>query len=184
MRSKHYKKLSSVSIFFRTLITSFFVIVAIAVILGCAKITEYADETIGVGTNFQYATIKWLFWDVSDKAVITTNTVNIDKIGNYQISYMFGIRILNQTIHVVDTEPPVLTLRGDSVVQTKSVENYKDPGYEASDNYDGDLTWKVQRKCVPDDSEFGKYVFVYSVSDSSGNVTTIERIVYLQGNGY
>jgi len=97
---------------------------------------------------------------------------------------LFGFRILNQVVHVVDTQPPIITLKGDAIVETKSVENYKDPGYEASDNYDGDLTWKVQRKCVPDDSEIGKYIYIYSVSDTSGNVTKIERIAYLQGNGY
>ena len=184
MSRKRQKQFSSISIFFRTVITTFSIILAILTVLGCVKITRNADETIEVGTDVQIATIKWLFWDVSDKAVITTNTVDVTKIGEYKISYMFGIRILNQTIQVVDTQPPVITLKGDSVVQTKSIENYKDPGYEASDNYDGDLTWKVQRKCVPDDSEFGKYIFIYSVSDSSGNISTIERIVYLQGNGY
>lgn len=121
---------------------------------------------------------------MSDKAVISINTVDTTKIGDYKISYIFGIRILNQTIHVVDTQPPIITLKGDAVVQTKNIGNYREPGYEALDNYDGDLTWKVQRKCVPDESEAGKYVFIYSVSDSSGNIATIERIAYLQDNGY
>ena len=78
----------------------------------------------------------------------------------------------------------IITLKGDAVVQTKNIENYREPGYEALDSYDGDLTWKVQRKCVPDEFEVGKYIFIYSVSDSSGNTATIERIAYLQGNGY
>ena len=178
------KKFSSISIFFRAFVTTGFVFVAIATILGCVKITQNDNVTIEVGSDVPKVTIKWIFGDVSDKAVITTNTVNITKIGDYKISYMIGLRILNQTIHVVDTQPPVITLKGDTVVQTKSVENYKEPGYEATDNYDGDLTWKVQRKCVPDESKIGKYVFVYSVSDSSGNIATIERVAYLQDNGY
>lgn len=184
MSKKRQKQFSSISVFFRTFITTFSIFVAIATMLGCVKITQNADEIVEVGSNVQKATIKWLFWDVSDNAVITTNTVDITRIGDYKISYMFGLRMLNQTVHVVDTQPPVITLKGDPIVQTKSVENYKEPGYEASDNYDGDLTWKVQRKCVPDESEVGKYVFIYSVLDSSGNIATIERIAYLQDNGY
>ena len=164
MSKKRQKQFGAISIFFRTLITAFSIFVAIATILGCVKITQNAEETIEVGANVQNATIKWLFWDVSDKAVISINTVD--------------------TIHVVDTQPPIITLKGDAVVQTKNIENYRESGYEALDNYDGDLTWKVQRKCVPDEFEVGKYIFIYSVSDSSGNTATIERIAYLQGNGY
>lgn len=184
MSKKRQKQFGAISIFFRTLITAFSIFVAIATILGCVKITQNAEETIEVGANVQNATIKWLFWDVSNKAVISINTVDTTKIGDYKISYIFGIRILNQTIHVVDTQPPIITLKGDAVVQTKNIENYREPGYEALDNYDGDLTRKVQRKCVPDEFEVGKYIFIYSVSDSSGNTATIERIAYLQDNGY
>lgn len=184
MSKRRNKQLSSISVFLKTLVTTFSIFAAIVTIFGCVKITQNADEIVEVGTDFQYATIKWLFYDVSNKAVVTTNNVDISKIGDYKITYMFGFRILNQIVHVVDTQPPVIVLKGDSVVYTKSVENYKEPGYEASDNYDGDLTWKVQRKCVPDESENGKYVFIYSVSDISGNITTVERIAYLQGNGY
>lgn len=184
MSKRRNKQFDSITIFFKTLITTFSIFITIVVIFGCVKITQNVDETIEVGTSFQGATIKWLFLDVSNKAKVTSNNVDTTRVGDYKVSYLFGFRILNQVVHVVDTQPPIITLKGDAIVETKSVENYKDPGYEASDNYDGDLTWKVQRKCVPDDSEIGKYIFIYSVSDTSGNVTKIERIAYLQGNGY
>lgn len=179
MSRRRHKQLSSLSIFLRALGITFFILITIFTIFGCVKITQNADETIEVGTDFQYATIKWLFYDVSDKALIMNNNVDTSKIGNYKISYLFGFRILNQTIHVVDTQSPVIELKGESVVYTENIEKYKEPGYEASDNYDGDLTWKVKKVCIPDKSEFGKYVFIYSVSDSSGNMTEIERIVYI-----
>lgn len=179
MSRRRYKQLSSIAMFFKALITTLSILVAIAVILGCVKITQNVDEIVEVGTNFQYATIKWLFFDVSDKALVTNNNVDVNKIGNYKISYIFGFKILNQTIHVVDTQSPVIELKGDNVVHIKSIEKYKEPGYEALDNYDGDLTWKVKRICIPDELEFGKYVFIYSVSDSSGNMAEVERIVYL-----
>lgn len=184
MSNNRNKQFTPISIFFRTIITTLSIFIAIIVLLGCVKITQNADETVEVGTDFKYATIRWLFFNVSNKAIITTNTVDITKVGEYKISYMFGIRILNQTIHVVDTQPPVIILKGDDVIYTKSIENLKEPGYEATDNYDGELTWKVRRKCVPDNVEIGKYIFLYSVFDTSGNTTTVERIVYLQGNGY
>ena len=98
MSKKRQKQFGAISIFFRTLITAFSIFVAIATILGCVKITQNAEETIEVGANVQNATIKWLFWDVSDKAVISINTVDTTKIGDYKISYIFGIRILNQDL--------------------------------------------------------------------------------------
>lgn len=180
MSNKHYKEPNPISIFFKTLVVTFIVIVVFLTILWNVKIIQNEEETIEVGTSFQYATIKWFLWDVSSKAVITNNTVDVNKIGDYRVNYMFGIRILDQIIHVVDTEPPIITLKGEEVVQTKNIENYKDPGYEAVDNYDGDLTWKVQRKCIPDENEFGKYIYIYSVSDTSGNTAIVQRIAYLQ----
>lgn len=90
MSKKRQKQFGAISIFFRTLITAFSIFVAIATILGCVKITQNAEETIEVGANVQNATIKWLFWDVSDKAVISINTVDTTKIGDYKISYIFG----------------------------------------------------------------------------------------------
>ncbi len=83
MSKKRQKQFGAISIFFRTLITAFSIFVAIATILGCVKITQNAEETIEVGANVQNATIKWLFWDVSDKAVISINTVDTTKIGDY-----------------------------------------------------------------------------------------------------
>ena len=80
MIRRRNKQFGAISIFFRTLITTFSIFVVIATIFGCVKITQNAEETVEVGTDFQYATIKWLFWDVSDKAIITNNNVNIAKI--------------------------------------------------------------------------------------------------------
>ena len=98
MSKNRNKQFTSISIFFRTIITTLSIFIAIIVLLGCVKITQNADETVEVGTNFEYATIRWLFFEVSDKAIITTNTVDVTKVGEYKISYMFGVRILNQII--------------------------------------------------------------------------------------
>lgn len=48
--------------------------------------------------------------------------------------------------------------------------DYVEEGYTASDNYDGDITDKVERT-VTDTG------VIYTVSDSSGNETSVERIV-------
>ena len=47
--------------------------------------------------------------------------------------------------------------------------SYKEEGYAAIDNYDGDLTSKVEKE-ITDDK------IIYKVKDSSNNVITKERI--------
>ena len=169
----------SVGVFLRVTLITFFVLSLIIFVLASAKIVENKDETINVGEEFKQAQISWMGIDVSNIALMTSNNVNVNKVGAYQARYMFACSILKQTIHVVDIEPPTIILNGDDTVYVKSVENYKDPGFTATDGYDGDLTWKVKRECFPDDSEEGKYILFYSVSDSSGNEATAIRVAYL-----
>jgi hypothetical protein len=54
---------------------------------------------------------------------------------------------------------------------------FTEPGYEANDNYDGDLTNKVEISGKVDVTKEGEYNIKYTVSDSSGNKTVTKRKV-------
>ena len=77
----------------------------------------------------------------------------------------------------VDGTAPVLTLNGDSTMIVKQGDPFEDPGATAQDNYDGDLTDQIEVSGDVDTNTIGTYTLTYTVSDSVGNETTVERIV-------
>ena len=94
-----------------------------------------------------------------------------DKLGKYTLTYTakyFGWRASAQRIvRVVDSQNPVITLveSGETVLPGHA---YREEGFKAVDNCDGDITDRVRRR-----EELG--VVTYMVSDSSGNLTVAER---------
>lgn len=94
------------------------------------------------------------------------------KLGTYTLTYtgkyMWFRATAQRTIHIVDTEAPVIVLKyvNDSFVRPG--EEYVEEGFVAEDNFDGDISDKVIRE-VKDD------VVYYTVTDSSGNKTEVQR---------
>lgn len=82
-----------------------------------------------------------------------------------------------------DTTAPELRLNGDSEITLAVGTEFEDPGYTATDDFDGDLTDKVVRSGNVDSSKAGTYVITYTVQDSAGNVTSQKRtIIYEEFN--
>lgn len=76
-----------------------------------------------------------------------------------------------------DPIPPVLTLEGQDVVNMTKGEEYKEPGYTAEDNCDGDITdWVVVSGELNTD-KVGTYELTYTVKDSYDNTVTLTRTV-------
>lgn len=76
-----------------------------------------------------------------------------------------------------DPEGPVLTLKGEEKIVLYEGDGYEEPGFEAADNVDGDLTDKVMVEGSVNPAVAGNYEVTYTVSDSFGNVTTKKRKV-------
>lgn len=95
---------------------------------------------------------------------------------DYILNYGRKKIIKTRKVIVVDSVKPVIELRGDDEVFIKEGYKYDELGYTATDNYDGDITYLVKTSSNLK-NEVGKYKIVYSVSDSSGNVSSITRIV-------
>ena len=101
-----------------------------------------------------------------------------DGIVSYTVSDSSGNTVtVNRNINYNDPTPPVLTLKGDLkyVVQGGTV--YEDPGYEATDDCDGDITDKVVVSGDLDMEKAGVYTLTYTVSDTFGNTVSAERRV-------
>lgn len=76
-----------------------------------------------------------------------------------------------------DTYQPNIELEGYQSSVLYKGSTYFEPGYKATDNCDGDITDKVQITGNINTNVVGKYKLVYSVSDSTGNITSIDRII-------
>lgn len=110
--------------------------------------------------------------------VDTTMEGNVDfeNLGTYSVTFKAKYRDMTlkeqRTIVVADTLPPEITLVSSPDYYTNPSAAYVEEGFSAKDNYDGDVTAQVTSK-----EHNGKVT--YTVTDSSGNTTTIDRkIIY------
>ncbi len=111
--------------------------------------------------------------------------VDTKKIGTYKITYVIRKKGIGKSLYknvirevkVVDEEKPVITLKGDSKISLTVGDEYKEPGYLATDNYDGDITDKVIVTNNINKDKKGEYEVLYKVSDSSDNSYEIKRQV-------
>lgn len=77
----------------------------------------------------------------------------------------------------IDSESPVITLNSDNSMIVKQGDSYVEPGATAKDNIDGDVSEQIVTSGDVDTSTIGTYTVTYTVSDSVGNVSTVERTV-------
>ena len=140
---------------------------------------ELSDKEINIGLEdgFSYHNYKATIWghDVTSKVLASGNVS--EKLGAYEVTYTINngpfktSKVLK--VNVLDKVSPVITLQGESEVHLCKIEDYKEEGYTANDNLDGDLTDKVEVTKTND------YVY-YKVSDSYGNETSIGRKVIIE----
>lgn len=113
-------------------------------------------------------------------AVDVNGVVDTAHLGTYTLTYTarhkLDLRILKltftdtatRTVHVVDTQPPLLQLITKPDHSTPPGQAYEEEGFTAVDNYDGDITHLVER--VEKEG-----TVLYKVTDSSGNANEILR---------
>lgn len=160
---KYLKKLFLILI----IITSLMLIYSIL----SPRTVMYTDNIeLGSDYNIKYKVYN-LFTNLTNKSSITNN-ININKIGVYtatvKVKYLFFNVKKSFNINVIDSVSPIITLNGGSDVKVCPNAEYKEEGYTASDNYDGDITNKVNIKKTNDS-------IIYSVIDSSNNKTQVKR---------
>lgn len=111
----------------------------------------------------------------TEVSVTVTGAVDTSKVGSYTVAYLaeYEDRVTTayRKVTVVDTQAPVITLVTKPGHYTVPGTTYEEEGFSAQDHYDGDLTGQVRRKVTVDQ-------VIYTVSDASGNVTTVTRDIY------
>ena len=114
--------------------------------------------------------------------VVTTGSVNPQVVGEYTKTYTStdasgNAGTATRTINVVDTTAPTVTLVGGTpfTVEVAQSGSFTEPGYNAVDNAATALT-KSYIGSIPLD-EVGEYSRIYTVTDASGNSTSVTRVV-------
>ena len=148
-----------------------FLLVVIFLVLPMS--VEDKNVEIEVGTEFRdEPTIRFLGVDLS-KAVKTIGEVDTSKVGEYKITYKWGIKAVTRTVNVVDTTAPVINMQGGSSLYVDNFNNLEsiDPGVVVTDNYDKEVKAKRERHKISET----EYEFVYTATDLSGNIAIAKR---------
>lgn len=133
------------------------------------------DEIVTVGYNKSYQDAGFIAKinkeDYKNK-VIVDNNVDTSKLGVYTVKYTLDLgytkKELTRKVKVEDNIPPILTIDQTEVIVTKG-EKFISPKYTAIDNYDGDITSKVEIISNVNTQKKGEYKVTYKVKDSNNN---------------
>ena len=114
--------------------------------------------------------------DVTKDTRFTSN-IQPKKEGLYSVTFTYKRYKRAMKIEVKDTGKPNITLIEGEVIKLPINEKYVEPGYEAIDNLDGNITDKVKVEGIVDETKVGRYTLIYTVKDSRGNKTVKNRFV-------
>ncbi len=118
-----------------------------------------------------------------DLEVNTEGDVDVTKLGTYEITYSACYKkkqcVAVQQVKVEDTKAPTITLLGDAEITLNAGDNYEEAGYQATDNYDGDITANTTVSGEVNTATLGDYTLTYTVKDSSENTAEISRVIHV-----
>ena len=176
------------------------IVIGIVIILGCIYyffIREIKHDvvfnlngenniTIEVGAEYEDigATLTVDTMDKTNEIMIDDSKLNTDVLGESSIKYYYLLDkkeySVTRTIIVVDTTNPEIKLNGNDSITILKGEEYSELGCTANDNYDGDITDKIEITSNLDNNKVGEYTITYNITDTSNNNASINRIVYVK----
>ena len=134
--------------------------------------------------NLKFEAIDEYDGDLSNKVIkeLNDDILSLSVKDNSNNLYKTEVNIIRE-----DTESPSITLKGNNPMHLNIGVSYNEPGYEAIDNCDGDLTDKVTVNGTVS-TRAGTYKLTYTVEDETGNKAEVVRTVivrspYLYNNG-
>lgn len=138
-------------------------------------VLEYGEDYEEPGAQARFWGT-YLIKDGIDVDVLVDGEVDESRVGTYKLRYTASHERWDaertRTVEIVDTAAPRIWLVETPGSYVIPGEQYREEGFMARDNYDGDLTDAVHKTVLNDR-------IIYTVEDSSGNRTEVVRdIVY------
>ena len=127
--------------------------------------------------------------DVTSAIVIGGDTVDVDTLAIYEVTYTVVDSDGNTTTAVRSIEvslgdAPVITLIGDASIRLTQGDTYTEQGATASDTEDGDISSAIViAGDTVDTNTPGTYAVTYTVIDADGNTTVASRNVEVNAPG-
>ncbi len=117
--------------------------------------------------------------DITDEVVVE-GTVDTQKEGEYELLYKLidknkVLSVTKKTVTVKINKDPKIILYGDKKIDIYLGGKYEEPGFEAKDEEDGDISKNVKITGFVDTSKEGVYTIAYKVFDSFGNSADEKR---------
>lgn len=124
---------------------------------------------------------------ISDSNLQELKKIDTTQEGTYKITYKvtdsFGHVTTKTRIVVIKlNEKPVLTLKGEKIVNLYVGETFDELGFTAIDKEDGDISAKVVVTGSVDTSKEGTYTKTYTITDDFGNVSIETRTIVMTIN--
>lgn len=143
-----------------------------------------AEVTMETGQSYEepgFNAVDTYDGDITDKVVVS-GIPDTSPLKDFSVTYTAkdssgNETILTRNVKVIDTIAPEITLAKGSTIYVEKGKAYKEPGFSAVDNCDGDITANVTVSGNVDTSNTGKYTLTYEVSDASGNKASVTRDV-------
>ena len=127
-------------------------------------------------------TIRYEYFDGINTTAV--DKVDTSKIGTYYIYYEItdkegnkgtSIRVVN--VYKKDQKIPTIALIGDEVIKLEYGVKYIEYGAQAIDEEEGNITDKIKITGTVNENVAGTYIIKYTISDSSGNISSTTREV-------
>ncbi|MTH54741.1 DUF5011 domain-containing protein, partial [Bacillus mangrovi] len=153
------------------------------------SISGAANKTISLGTSFSTmagVTAKDNVDGNITKSIKVSGSINLKKAGVYKITYTVSDKakntsVVTRIITVLDKIRPEISGIQDTQIYLGNNFNAL-AGVSASDNNDGNLTSTIKAVGSVDVNKAGIYVLTYSVTDKSGNTSSVQRKVTVIDN--
>jgi len=120
--------------------------------------------------------------DLTSSISITSADINVTYVGDQVVTYSVtdaggNANTATRTVTVQDNIDPVITLNQGTSYTHNLNTAWVDPGYDAQDTLDGNLTSSVSISGTVDVASTGAYTLGYTVSDTAGNQVSVNRTV-------
>jgi peptidoglycan/xylan/chitin deacetylase (PgdA/CDA1 family) len=151
------------------------------------EITLNGEESVTVDKIEDYQEAGAVAVDNCDGDLTSSITTSMEQVNDYTYEVCYqatdsrgNVGEAKRAVVIQDTVSPEISLNGEASVTIKEREKFQDPGVNATDDRDGDLSDSAVRTGYIDIYRPGTYTVTYTVQDAGGNTAQVSRDVTVE----